>query len=82
MKPVTFHADEEVYAHFQREAKARQRSTADLIREAMAEFRRQHLERRGSIFDGEPHQMGRILKPFSSREELDIDLYDFDEDEE
>ena len=72
MKAVTIYVDEPIYKDFQTIARQKQRSTSDLIREAMVAYHyKMERENRPSILDAPPaRSLGEILKPFSSRAEM------------
>lgn len=78
MKAITIHVDEPVYKDFQNFARQKQRSTSDLIREAMLQYHNQVTkENQPSILDAPPpRSVGKILKPFSSRAEMLEDFWE------
>jgi len=49
MKPITFHVSEPVYRQFQDYAKKLDRKTSELIREAMDEYRSNHMSQQFSL---------------------------------
>jgi metal-responsive CopG/Arc/MetJ family transcriptional regulator len=49
MKTITVNVSETVYEEFQQYAKRVDRKAAELIREAMEMYRRQHIQRRTSL---------------------------------
>ncbi|MFP4485048.1 MAG: DUF6290 family protein [Spirochaetota bacterium] len=70
MKTITIHVPEEKYQAFKEYAAEHDKSAAELIREAMEEYYRTHLQSGRSIFDHEPADMGRTLKPLSPEDDL------------
>lgn len=71
MKTVTIHVDEAVYAEFQKHARRLERSTSDLIREAMCQYNeRLGLARRPSLRDAPlPVSVGKV-QDWKTRGEL------------
>jgi predicted transcriptional regulator len=60
MKAITLHVDEPVYKDFQNFARQKNRSTSDLIREAMLQYHHKiSQENRPSILDAPPRQVFR-----------------------
>ena len=75
MKVVTIHLDESVYQDFQKLAKRTKRSTSDLIREAMEQYKKQVLKNRRPIFETSvPASVGQVLQPWKGRGELVCDF--------
>lgn len=73
MKPVTFNVSEPVYALFQAEAKKRDRTAAELIREAMELYVSEKLHPARDIMQWRPLSLGRVIKDWndgSFREEM------------
>lgn len=70
MKTITIHVPEKTYEAFKTHASSQKRSAAELIREAMEEYYRSHLQSARSIFDHEPADLGETLKPLSSEDDL------------
>jgi hypothetical protein len=70
MKTITVHVPEDTYEAFKKHAGTEKRSAAELIREAMEEYYRAHLQSGRSIFDHEPADMGRSLNPLSPEDDL------------
>ena len=70
MKAITFNVSEPVYADFQRFAKESDRTTSELIREAMEQYREKKIHGRGSLTQSEPAHVGNILRPWKGREDL------------
>lgn len=77
MKAVTIHVEEPVYRDFQRLARRTKRSTSDLIREAMENFRRISDKSRVPLWQtAAPASVGRIKIPWTRREDLVDDFFD------
>jgi hypothetical protein len=70
MKTITLNVSEPVYEAFRRASKSQGRPAAELIREAMESYRRQHLRSRGDLRAFRPRSLGKVLKPLSGRDEL------------
>jgi predicted transcriptional regulator len=71
MKAVTIHVEEPVYRDFQRLARRTKRSTSELIREAMKNYRQSARKERTPLWQGgEPFSVGQVLAPWSNREDL------------
>jgi 16S rRNA U516 pseudouridylate synthase RsuA-like enzyme len=70
MKTITVNVSEPVYEEFRRASKSQGRPTAELIREAMESYRRQHLRSRGDLRSLRPRSLGEVLKPLSRRDDL------------
>ncbi len=78
MKAITINVSEPVYREFQRYAAALDRTTSELIREAMEDFLDQKLSRRASLKDLEPVSLGRVLRDTSTRGDLLAEMRDDD----
>jgi predicted CopG family antitoxin len=70
MKTITINVSEPVYVDFQRFAKESDRTTSELIREAMDQYRDKKIHGRGSLIRSEPAHVGNILRPWKGREDL------------
>jgi len=70
MKTVTVNVLEPVYREFQRFAKRADRTTAELIREAMEEYRRKHVQRTTTLRDLRPFSAGGPIKAVAPDEDL------------
>jgi hypothetical protein len=71
MLAVTIHVDEPIYRDFQRLARRAKRSTSELIREAMENYRQRCGKSRAPLWQaGEPASVGHIKVPWSGREDL------------
>jgi len=69
MKTITINVSEPVYRDFQEYARAADRSTSELIREAMEDFRNRRMRPRSSIRDIRPLSLGSILKPLDRHDD-------------
>lgn len=58
MKTITVNVSEPVYEDFQRHARKVDRKASELIREAMEDYRRQHMQRSTSLRDRRPASVG------------------------
>jgi len=72
MKPITINVSETVYRDFQSFAKQQDRKTAELIREAMAQYRDGTIRSsvRQGLEDLRPLSVGKVLRPFTGDEDL------------
>lgn len=70
MITITINVSEPVYVDFKRFAKENDRTTSELIREAMDQYRDKKIQRSSSIVQSQPAHVGNILKPWKSREDL------------
>lgn len=70
MKTITINVSEAAYEEFRRAARSQGRPTAELIREAMESYRRQHLHPRGDLRGFRPRSLGRVLRPLEARDDL------------
>jgi predicted transcriptional regulator len=78
MKAITINVSEPVYREFQRYAMALDRTTSELIREAMEDYLDQKLSRRTSLKDLEPVSLGRVLRDTATRGDLLAEMRDDD----
>jgi predicted transcriptional regulator len=74
MKAITINVSEPVYREFQRYATALDRTTSELIREAMDDYLDQKLSRRTSMKDLEPVSLGRVLRDTTTRGDLLVEM--------
>jgi len=58
VKTITVNVSEQVYEAFQQFARKMDRKTSELIREALEQYRQQHMERRTSLRDRHPASVG------------------------
>ncbi len=70
MKTVTLNVDEATYERLQSYANRTGRPASELIREAMADYAERNIRNLESIFDGEPHHVGAILRDFSDKDDV------------
>jgi hypothetical protein len=76
MKTITINVSEPVYEDFRRASRIQGRPTAELIREAMEGYRRQHLRSRGDLRSLRPRSLGRVLKPLARKDDLLSEMLD------
>jgi hypothetical protein len=55
---------------YQEYAREHDRTAAELIREAMAQYRTTHMQARGSLLDMPPLHAGRVLCPLGGDDDL------------
>ena len=60
MKPITFNVSEPIYALFQAEAKKRDRTTSELIRDAMETYIEERIRTKPSLEDWKPLSLGKV----------------------
>jgi hypothetical protein len=70
MKAITVNVSEPLYVEFQEYAKRHDRTTAELIREAMEAYRQRWAERRGSLRDLVPLDLGEVKHPLGRDDDL------------
>jgi len=70
MKTISVHVSEPVYEDFIQHAQRTDRTAAELIREAMELFRNQRIRPRTSLAALRPLNLGKTIKPLSSRDDL------------
>jgi hypothetical protein len=70
MKTITVNVSEPLYVEFQEYAKRHDRTTAELIREAMEAYRQRWEERRGSLRDLSPLDLGEVRRPLERDDDL------------
>lgn len=70
MKTITINVSEPTYLEFQDYAKRHDRTAAELIREAMEAYRQRWTERRGSVRELDPLDVGKVLRPLSPQDDL------------
>ena len=70
MKTITVNVSEPIYRDFQFYGKEHDRTAAELIRQSMDEYWRNHMKSSGSLFHLRPVSAGKMLKPLSSRDDL------------
>ncbi|MBX3269932.1 MAG: hypothetical protein KF729_06705 [Sandaracinaceae bacterium] len=70
MKTITVNVSEPVYREFQEYARRHDRTTAELIREAMDAYRQRWSMGAGSLRDLAPVDVGRVLAPLGADDDL------------
>lgn len=70
MKTITINVSEPVYEEFRRASQNQGRPTSELIREAMEQYRREHLRPRTDLRDFRPRSGGAVLKPLTRDDDL------------
>lgn len=60
MKTITINVSEPVYRDFQRFASAQDRSTSEIIRQAMEEFRDRKIRPARSVAESAPYYAGKV----------------------
>jgi len=70
MKTISVNVSEPVYEDFMEHARRTDRTAAELIREAMDLFRNERIRPRTSLAALKPLNLGRTLRPLSSRDDL------------
>ncbi len=75
MKQITINVSEPVYRIFQEYANANDRTTSEIIREAMEFYRSEEIEKKTSIKKLEPFSVGAILKPLEGREDIFEEMF-------
>lgn len=76
MKPITIHVSETVYAAFQEYARATDRPTSELIRDAMELYQRERIRPQRSLREWSPLSLGRILKSELDRSDIFDEMID------
>jgi hypothetical protein len=70
MKTISVNVSGLVYQDFIKHARRTDRTAAELIREAMDLFRNERIRPRTSLAALKPLDLGRTLRPLSSRDDL------------
>ena len=70
MKAITLNVSEPLYLEYQEYAKRHDRTTAELIREAMEAYRQRWGERRTSLRDLVPLDLGEVKRPLERDDDL------------
>ena len=70
MKTITVNVSEPVYEEFRAYAAKVDRKTSELIREAMEEYRQQHMSRRTSLRDRRPTSVGGSIEPITREDDI------------
>ena len=70
MKTITINVSETEYRLYQAYAKISDRTTSELIREAMAQYRLTHMSNEKSLLDTSPISLGRVLRPIGVDDDI------------
>jgi len=70
MKTITINVSETVYRDFQEHARVCDRTTSELIREAMELYWTERIRQRPSLKDWQPVSVGRVLRPLKRGDDL------------
>ena len=70
MKTITVNVAEPIYRDFQAYAKAHDRTASELIRQAMEEYRKNHLLPGVSLHELQPVSVGKVLHPLTQDDDL------------
>lgn len=76
MRPITINVSETIYRDFQAYARMSDRSTSELIREAMEAYWRERIRSRTSLRDLHPLSLGGVLRPLVPDEDLLDEMLD------
>jgi hypothetical protein len=76
MKTVTINASEPVNRAFQQFAKQHDRTTSELVREAMEAYRERVMRPRQSIRQAPPLSLGSVLRPLGAEDDLLAEMRD------
>jgi len=70
MKTITVNVSEPVYDEFRAYAAMLDRKTSELIREAMEEYRKRHMNRLTSLRDRRPTSVGGAIEPITGGDDI------------
>lgn len=76
MKPITINVSTESYKALQAYARKKDRTTSELIREAMDDYLQTHVESKPSLSEFRPARVGKVLRPLISRAGLFEEMLD------
>lgn len=76
MKAITINVSEPVYRDFQDYARRRDRTTSELIREAMELYRQQRIRSRTTLRDLRPSSVGAVLRSLRPEDDLLEEMLD------
>jgi len=76
MKTITINVSEPVYEDFRRASRSQGRTTSELIREAMEDYRRARLRPAADLADFRPVSAGRVLRPLTRADDLLHEMLD------
>lgn len=69
-RTVTLELPEELYRDFEEDARRSNRTTAELMRQALAAYERQDRRRGGSVRNLQPLDLGEVLRPLTRDDDL------------
>lgn len=70
MKTITINVSEPVYEEFLKHARRTDRKASELIREAMECYRQQHMQRRTSLRDRRPANVGGPIEAITGDDDI------------
>ncbi len=70
MKTITINVSEPVYRDFQEYSRKQDRTTSELIREAMEAYRDSHIRPRPSLKELKPLSLGKVIKPLRPGDDI------------
>ena len=70
MKPITVNVPEPLYRELQEYARANDRTTSELIREALVAFRDRLLNDRDTLRGRRPADLGKLSRPLGPNDDL------------
>lgn len=76
MKTITINVSEPVYLDFQEYAQRQDRTTSELIREAMAAYCEERIRKGASLRQIQPVSLGTVLRPLSADDDLLEEMLD------
>jgi hypothetical protein len=76
MKTITINVSEPIYREFQEYAQKADRSTSELIREAMQLYRDERIRPRPSLRALKPLSLGKVLRPLERDDDLLEEMLD------
>ena len=76
MKTITINVSERIYREFQEYARTTDRSTSELIREAMQLYRDERIRPRHSLRALKPLALGKVLRPLKRGDDLLDEMLD------
>ena len=75
-RTVTLDVPEELYCDFEDDARRSNRTTAELMCQALAAYDRHGRRRRGSVRDLQPLDLGEVLRPLTRDDDLLEEMLD------
>jgi hypothetical protein len=76
VKTITINVSEAVYRDFQEYARVHDRTTSELIREAMELYWRERIRPQGSLRFLQPLSLGEVRQPLTSEDDLLSEMLD------